>query len=136
MPSGGLPRSGQYIADSHDGTILWARVIRFKHLSGSGDDGGETDNDKLDALRNAAKRLAAPDRPPQKRRCGLLRTYSGAKIHQCQVSDAEEWPRPGTFGVCRRRKAVQCVHVCWVPHVLHILLQFPRKYGNVSSSRH
>ncbi len=60
MPPGGLRRSGQYIADSHDGTILRAHVIRFEHLSGSGDDGGETDNNELDALRNAAKRRDRP----------------------------------------------------------------------------
>jgi E3 ubiquitin-protein ligase TRIP12 len=107
MPPGGLPPSGQYIADSHDGTILWAHVIRFKHLSGSGGDGGETDNDKLDALRNAAKRLAAPE--IRKRGvadyCGPIRAPRFINVN------AEEWPRPGTFGVCRRRKAVQCTCV-------------------------
>jgi hypothetical protein len=84
MPPGGLHHSGQYIADSHDGMILWARVICFKHLSGCSDNGGETDNDELDALRNAAKHPTAPE-IDQKRHCGLLQTYSGAKIHQCQV---------------------------------------------------
>ena len=62
MPSGGLlRRSGQYIADSQDSAILRARVIRFRHLSGSSDDGAETDNDELDALKSAAKHLSTPE---------------------------------------------------------------------------
>jgi len=62
LPSGSLlRRSGPYIADSQDSTILRARVIRFKHLSGGGDDGAETDNGELDTLRAAAKRLATPE---------------------------------------------------------------------------
>jgi len=36
-------------------------VIRFKHLSGGSDDGTETDNDELDALKTAAKWLATPE---------------------------------------------------------------------------
>jgi len=36
-------------------------VIRFKHLSGGSDDGAETDNDELDALKTPAKRLATPE---------------------------------------------------------------------------
>jgi hypothetical protein len=36
-------------------------VIRFKHLSGGSDDGAETYNDELDALKTAAKRLANPE---------------------------------------------------------------------------
>jgi E3 ubiquitin-protein ligase TRIP12 len=62
IPSGGLlRRSGQYIADSQDSTILRARVIRFRHLPSSSDDGAETDNDELNALKSAAKRLSAPE---------------------------------------------------------------------------
>jgi len=62
LPSGGLlRRSSPCIADSQDSTILRARVIRFKHLSGGSDDGTETDNDELDALKTAAKWLATPE---------------------------------------------------------------------------
>ena len=57
-PKGSAPsllrHSGPYIADSQDRTILWARIVRFKHLSGGGDDGAETDSDELDAPRTAA----------------------------------------------------------------------------------
>lgn len=63
MPSGGLlRRSGHYGVDSQDANILRARVVRFKYLSaGASEDGNETDNDELEALRSAAKRLSSSD---------------------------------------------------------------------------
>lgn len=59
--------SSHYAVDSQDANILRARIVRFRYLSPSSsstnpEDGNETDaNDELEALKAAAKRLAAVD---------------------------------------------------------------------------